>query len=259
LANDIDYASCLNEKIVILAEDGLNPVIESAQFAYKKTNLVQVNPEGISVAAQHIYRKLKIESYTPRTWRTHPLHLLPLEPYITSQPSHKLVLNWIFLISALNFSFWSPREGHPDRYGVEWQTGWEDPKAKVWTGYWSLVASLNRALSDNIPITEPYFYSSEALCPDSLLSSVFRASCQSKETIPLLKERIAVMRELGFILCHSFGGSFHGFLEEFQRRHNGEGSALDLVKMVIETFPSFRDEVFFTKEKQSACGRELRF
>jgi hypothetical protein len=31
-------------------------------------------------------------------------------------------------------------------------------------------------------------------------------------------------------------------LNEFHRRHDGQGTALDLVKMVIETFPSFRDE-----------------
>lgn len=54
------------------------------------------------------------------------------------------MLDWIFLISSLNFSFWSEKEGRPDRYGVEWLCSWESEETKIWTGYWSLVAALNR-------------------------------------------------------------------------------------------------------------------
>ena len=136
---------------------------------------------------------------------------------------NKSVLDWIFLISSLNFSFWSEREGRPDRYGVEWRSAWGSEEKRVWTGYSSLVASLNRgdlsiqdyyngvdvlilvlflALEEEIPITDPRFYSSETLCPDSLIEHVFRATNQSNEPIPLLRERIAIMREVGYILCN---------------------------------------------------------
>jgi hypothetical protein len=57
------------------------------------------------------------------------------------------------------------------------------------------------ALEEGIPITDPAFYSSPFLCPDSVLEHVFRPAAQSTETIPLLKERIEIMREVGFILC----------------------------------------------------------
>lgn len=56
-------------------------------------------------------------------------------------------------------------------------------------------------VDDGIPITDPQFYSSETLCPDSVIEYVFRPVKQSSETIPLLKQRIAIMREVGFILC----------------------------------------------------------
>ena len=129
------------------------------------------------------------------------------------------MLNWIFLISALNFSFWSEKEGTGERYGVEWQASWTDERKVVYTGYWSLVAALNRgkkilmspddvfltfleALKDDgIPITDPSFYASEELCPDYLIEATFRPAAQSTETIPLLKERIKVMREVGKVLC----------------------------------------------------------
>lgn len=58
------------------------------------------------------------------------------------------------------------------------------------------------ALEDDIPITDPNFYSSETLCPDSLIEHIFRPAGQSTEKIPLLQERISVMREVGFILCN---------------------------------------------------------
>ena len=50
----------------------------------------------------------------------------------------------------------------------------------------------------------------------------------------------------------------------FHARHAGQGTALDLVKMVTETFPSFRDETVFegrrgtwdleSLERASSCG-----
>ncbi|EKM79219.1 hypothetical protein AGABI1DRAFT_58653 [Agaricus bisporus var. burnettii JB137-S8] len=229
-----------------------NPVVASSEYAYKATNLVQVNPTGVKVAANHIKRKFKQGSYTPRTWRTHPLHICPPEPYDPSHPLTRTALDWIFLISSLNFSFWSLHEGKKERYGVEWFTGWEEAKKntkgerQVHTGYWSLVASLNRALwEEDIPFVDPNFYSSETMCPDSLIEHVFRPVHHSTELLPLIHERIRIMREVGSILCNSFGGSFKGFLDEFHRRHHRQGSALDLVKLVVETFPTFRDQVWY--------------
>ncbi|KAJ7094519.1 hypothetical protein B0H15DRAFT_829876 [Mycena belliarum] len=252
LSTDSDTGALLNEKpFEFWIDDSRpqNPVVEGAEFAYQKTNIVRVNDEGVKRAAKHIHDKMRLEAYTPRSWRTHPLHICPLEPYSAAEPLNKACLNWIFLISALNFSFWSEREGHPDRYGVMWQEGWASPKPALWTGYWSLVASLNRALQDDIPITDPNFYASETLCPDSLIEHIFRPAEGCSETVPLLPQRIAVMREVGFILCHGYGGSFQGFLDEFQRQHNDEGTALDLVHIVAQTFPSFRDEVYLDGRK----------
>lgn len=121
---------------------------------------------------------------------------------------------------------------------------------------------------DDIPITDPNFYSSESLCPDSLIEYIFRPVDQSSETIPLLQQRITIMREVGFVLCNvsfqvcrvpalnnlvfqSFGGSFQGFIDEFHRRYNGEGTALELVQMVTDMFPSFRDEVYYEGQKSA--------
>lgn len=226
------------------SQQSRNPVVETSELVYQATDLVKISDCGVKLAAKLIREKLQAEAYSPRTWRTHTLHICPVEPYNAKDPSTKRVFDWIFLISALNFSFWSEREG-TERFGVEWRTGWDSEERMVHTGYWSLVASLNRAMEENIPITDPNFYGSEKLCPDSLIAYVFRPVDACGEGIPLLQERISVMREMGSILTKHFGGSFHVFMDEFQRRHDGNGCALDLVKMIVDTFPSFRDESLY--------------
>ena len=100
-----------------------------------------VNADGLK---HQVRQKLIAETYTPWSWREHALHLCPPEQYSESDPRTRATLDWIFLISTLNFSFWSEREGRPDRYGVEWREGWGKEGREVWTGYWSLVAALDR-------------------------------------------------------------------------------------------------------------------
>lgn len=123
-------------------------------------------------------------AYAPSTWRTQPLHFIPpvppssggataIDAYM-SQPAVKRTLDWIFFISAMNFSFWSDRGGE-ERYGVAWyEDGWlaaspeelesaglsptrEEYSAITttnsgasmtkYTGYWSLPAATNRGMS----------------------------------------------------------------------------------------------------------------
>ena len=99
---------------------------------------------------------------------------------------------------------------------MDWREGWGDRRKRVWTGYWSLVAAINKgqftafiplladtappALEAKIPITDPLFYYAKTNCPDTVLESVFRPAFQCSETMPLLAQRISVMREVGAVL-----------------------------------------------------------
>lgn len=143
-----------------------------------------------------------------------------------------------------------------------------------WSCFWSVDHSMiiTAIADDKIPINDPWFYSDETRCPDSLIEHVFRPADSRREPIPLLKERISVMREVGKKLCdvrfffvfrapfpssikntHStiqeFNGSYLYFIQSLHKRHNGQGTALDLVKMVTEYFPSFRDETWIDGHK----------
>ncbi|KAF8322636.1 hypothetical protein DL93DRAFT_1037867 [Clavulina sp. PMI_390] len=219
-----------------------NPVISSARHVYQGSTAVRLNDAKIASTAADIHAKMLAEHYSPRTWRTHPLHLTPPETISSiSDPAARPVLDWIFLISSLNFSFWSERD-ESSRFSVTWRESWDQNSApRRWTGYWSLVAALDRALEAGIPITDPAFYSSPEQCPDSTIGGVFRSA--SSETIALLSDRIKIMREVGNILVSQYEGSFQVFLARFQEKHSGNGTALELVEAVLATFPSFRDEL----------------
>ncbi|KAF9184837.1 hypothetical protein BGZ51_003102 [Haplosporangium sp. Z 767] len=148
----------------------------------------------------------------------------------------------IFLVDLLNFSFWSEIDiddtgvPHPDRYRVTFD-------GVGYTGYWSMVAAINRALKEGIPITTPAFFASEDQLPDKEIERIFRSD--TKEQVPLLQDRIRVMREAGRVLVEKFGGNFANCIAL------ADGSALKLVEIVTSNFSSFRDEAEF-------CGRKVQ-
>jgi Potential Queuosine, Q, salvage protein family len=105
--------------------------------------------------APKIGNRLVKDGYTPRTWHSHPLHLGPPEPYDPAHPGTRATLDWIFLISALNFNFWSHLNGSDDCFGVEWREGWDNERRMVHTGYWSLVAALDRGKFSHLCVCLP--------------------------------------------------------------------------------------------------------
>lgn len=135
----------------------------------------------------------------------------------------------------LNFSFWSDLS-ECDRFAVTWRDGCDGKGgkgSKTWTGYWSLLAALHRgellsiphmlfsstrlntsfvptrpfvvptnnraaaAREDGIDIVKPLYYST---CPEADLLHVFRSD--TSEAMPLLEDRIRLMREAGRVLCY---------------------------------------------------------
>lgn len=151
------------------------------------------------------------------------------------------------MIDLLNFSFWSDLDvsdksvPHPDRYAIKYDN-------VAYTGYWSLCAVVNRgkvdkeiilhinlicisALDNEIPITNPAYYGSKA--SDEELETIFKSD--TKESAPMLSERIRVMREAGQVLCEKFDGSFVNCIIQ------AENSASKLLDIIIENFPCFND------------------
>ncbi|CAO3588488.1 unnamed protein product [Absidia cylindrospora] len=195
-------------------------VLDSAKFIAEHSDYVWIPYDCIDHATELIVKSMEQREYSTKTWNQHPLNPKRLD---TS------TVDWIFLVDLLNFSFWSDLDhadrttAHPDRYAVTYQ-------GVAYTGYWSLCAAINRALDERIPITSAKYL---AEASDEALAHIFRSD--TKEQVPMLKERVMLMKEAGQVLCKHFDGSFVNCIAQ------ANGSAQQLIDLLLTHFPSFRD------------------
>jgi hypothetical protein len=158
------------------------------------------------------------------------------------------VLEFVFTMDLLNFCFWSEKD-EESRFAVQYQ-------GKRWTGYWSLIAALRRALDDGIAITSPAFWHGGEFTLE-VLRNVFRSA--TAEEIPLLEERYKILKESAEVLCkvRNFDLCYRSLLTVYQEFEldvtqiisQTNGSAAALVNLLAEKFPAFRDEAKFERKK----------
>ncbi|KAK0741817.1 hypothetical protein B0T21DRAFT_360177 [Apiosordaria backusii] len=208
-------------------------VLESAEYVYNNSIDVALDMRSCKNAAKAIYSQMQIKSYSPATWSSHELH-----PHPSKGDKPEDVVAFIFAMDLLNFSFWSEKS-EEERFAIEY-------KGKKWTGYWSLVAGLQRALEEGIPITDPHFWQNEDEFTIETLRHVFRSA--TSEQMPLLQARLSCLREAGQILYEKY--SCHPLHLITTSRH----SAARLVNLLSDTFPCFNDSHFpldtpFTRRK----------
>lgn len=158
-------------------------VLENAQFIYNNSVDVAIDMRSTKVAAQLILDEMSKREYSTSTWSEHELH---------PKSKDESTVNFIFTMDLLNFSFWSEKSD-ADRFAIVY-------RGKRWTGYWSLVALLQRALDMDIPITDPTFWVDEEKCSDEVLKTVFSSGMEDGEEISMFDERVKVLREAGRVL-----------------------------------------------------------
>lgn len=107
----------------------LNPK-ESAKFIVENSKDVCIEEDGIEKVSEMLFDKVLEKEFTVAGWKSHELN-----PQAVSEDA----VNWVFLVDALNFSFWSERDDH--KCLVKY-------KGKAYSGYWSLCAAVNRALDE---------------------------------------------------------------------------------------------------------------
>ncbi|KAL4990123.1 hypothetical protein BDW68DRAFT_155097 [Aspergillus falconensis] len=201
-------------------------VLQNSQYVFDNAIDVALNPSKTKEAADTIWRQMQKKEYSTSSWSEHELH---------PKAKNESTVDFIFTMDLLNFSFWSA-EPEEKRFAIEY-------RGKKWTGYWSLVAALQRALDENIEITNPRFWINEEECTEELIKHIFRSA--TDEEIPLLNERLGCLREAGRVLCNDFDGSFTNCI------YSANHSAAALVNLLAESFSCFRDEAVFK-------GRRIR-
>ncbi len=125
-------------------------------------------------------------------------------------------VNSLFLLDALNFSFW----GEP-----RWQLTYH---GRELDGYWALAASLKQAIENDPQVADADFLA--RITPGQL-----DAILQGKGRIPMFPERWRNARELGSVLRNLYEGDAARLVAL------ADHDAARLAEMVAENFSSFND------------------
>ncbi|KAG5916868.1 hypothetical protein E4U61_003250 [Claviceps capensis] len=195
-------------------------VLESAEYVYNQSVDVAIDMQATKQAAETIFSQMQLKKYSTATWSQHELH---------PKAKDESTVAFIFTMDLLNFSFWSELPAE-ERFCIDF-------RGKKWTGYWSLVAAMQRALKEDIPITDPHYWQNEEKCTMESLRHIFRSA--TDEEMPLLEERLACLRESGKVLQERYNSSITNVVD------TANGSAAELVNLLARDFSCFRDEHSF--------------
>ncbi|KAF2719124.1 hypothetical protein K431DRAFT_251835 [Polychaeton citri CBS 116435] len=208
-------------------EDGISSntgVLDNAEYVYNNAIDVTIDMLGTKGAAASVYKNMQKHGYSSESWDLVELHPKPSEGF-----SDVDIVNFVFTMDLLNFSFWSELS-ESERFQVDY-------RGRCWTGYGSLLACIRRALEEQVPITNPHFWIS-GKCTDTVLKRVFRSA--TEEQIPLLDLRIERLREAGEVLTEMFSSpdeDSHSDIETDSQQKSDEPpmSALDVRRVSTDT------------------------
>lgn len=132
-------------------------------------------------------------------------------------------VGYLLVLDSLNFCFW-PLPGR-QRWEITYGS-------KGFSGYYGMSMALRHALERGIPLTRAEYLA-------ELGMEDLKKILGGRGDLQLFRERLQILRELGRNLLAAYGGEARRLVE------SARGSAPGLVRLVVETFPSFRDEAVY--------------
>ncbi|MDI3340963.1 MAG: queuosine salvage family protein [Sphaerobacter sp.] len=191
--------------------DPLDPlgVLSTTRRVVERARFVRIDADAVAQTAA----ALVDQQVAPPDW-SHELHW---------SDGREALANYILVLDATNFCFW----GEP-----RWRVAY---RGRRYDGYWALAAALKRALERGVPLTDAGYLA--AISRDEV-ASIFAGEGE----IPLLDERVAILQETGRVLRDRYAGRFSQAIEQAGR------SAVSLVRIIAEDFPSFRDVAYYDGE-----------
>ncbi|XP_013108245.2 queuosine 5'-phosphate N-glycosylase/hydrolase [Stomoxys calcitrans] len=196
---------------------------ESGEYIVKNAKYIKVSEDGLKNLTQEIIKGIQDKVIDVNNFSQHDLH---------PKPTDAFAAEWIFVVDTLNFCFWTP-------------TDYTKYKVDGYTGYFALCAAINRAMKDGLDITNAEFYSKIDL---ETVKKIFRSD-DGETMVPLLEERLKCFIEVGTPLCDKWQGKFENVIKA------ANGSALSLLKLIVQEFPCFRDEADYAGQRVSLYKR----
>ena len=125
-------------------------------------------------------------------------------------------LAFLFVLNSISFSYW----GEP-----KWRV---DHENKSYDGTWAMIASIEKARKIGIPILQPEYLA-------DLSSEDMEKMLSGNVKIPLHKERLGILRELGQVMLQKYQRNFRNVVDE------GGRNARDLCRILVSDFAFFDD------------------
>lgn len=205
--------------MLLLIYQTMNKIVESAQFIVENSQQVRINHK-------------KVEKFCEYFNHQHIKHWMNESPFDMRKLDPRNRLHFLLVFNSMSFSYW----GDP-----KWRVKYHDQE---FDGSYGMIGALGKALEKNIPILDTK-YLSDMKEPE--LSKILEGNVQ----IPLFKERLHILREVGTTLVQKFTGDFTNLVKK------ANGDSQKLLSLIVENFPSFEDSstyrgkrVYFYKRAQ---------
>lgn len=197
----------------------MNKILESTKFVVDHSHHVKINLE-------------EVDKFCKYFDHIHIKHWFNESPFNINNLKPEDRLQFLFVVHSICFSFW----GEP-----KWKIIYDGEELD---GAYGMIATIGRAIENKFPVLNAKYLSDIS---ESDFSKILEGNIQ----IPLFEERINIIRDVWTILSEKFNGDFKNLLLE------ADGDSQKLLYLIIENFPSFRDEsiykgkrVYFYKRAQ---------
>ncbi len=187
-----------------------SPVLDSVRYAVESSRDVQTNYEKtVEVASWMAYEELPMPEF--------------VMPFGVGQGDPDEVIDFVLVADSIDTAFtdFATHEKFQVDFGGQ---HWSDSEAEF--------ACLKRAQDAGIPILDGKYL---ANITRSKLNKIFTGNIE----MPMLDEKLEVLREVGKILAEKYSGRFHKFVHSCSPRlyDNGNG----LIERMVKEFPRFND------------------
>lgn len=179
----------------------------------KSIEYVVANSEYVKI------KEAKLKEFANHLEMIQDSHWLDSSPYGLMDLSVEDIVNFLLIYESIDFSFW----GDP-KWSIETAEGKEDGSIAL------LYVLLNdRKKRKNMDFSHMNFED-------------FSYLLKGNVTIPLIKERYAILQEVSTIVRTKMDGDFYHFIKD-------KIKDTDLFELIIQSFPSFQDERYYKGRK----------
>lgn len=189
----------------------MNQVLSSVKVAIGKSRNVHINSSAIT----EFLKSVSDSDFNDSEFQ---------DETILRDASEEQQIAFSVLYNSINFCYW----GEP-----KWTVTIKESK---FDGSAGMLRALKTGIESGFPLLDPKYL---ANIPENDLQKVLSGNVE----IPLFRERLQILRDLGKGVQENFSGSFTAITDK------GNNDALEIVKVLVEILPTiFKDETTFFGE-----------